>query len=201
MIFIKTTVIMELSKIINDFANALLAIDSKYPIEGTFKPGIGPHTEDHSREMILEYFRSLPETYKEYNSASSILYPGKREMCDIVITDQWAIELKLLRPFGDNDKESEHWSNKLIHPYYGNKSAVGDALKLFSSSFLEKKAIILFSYEHTNPRIDTEITLKSFELILSQIHKVNLKPRLVSERKGLIHPTFQVLKVIGWELE
>jgi hypothetical protein len=201
MIFTKTTAMMELSKIINDFADALLALDSKYPIEGTFKPGIGPHTEDHSREMILQYFRSMPDIYGEYNSTSSIQYPGKREMCDIVIPEQWAIELKLLRPFGDNDKESEHWSNKLIHPYYGNKSAIGDALKLLSSSFQEKKAIILFSYEHTNPRIDTEITLKSFELILSQIHKINLKQRLIAERRGLVHPTFQVLKVIGWELD
>ena len=192
---------MELTKIVNDFADALKTIDSTNPVEGTFQPGIGPHTEDHSREFILSYLRTQEYSRQDYLAAASIQYPGKREMCDIVIPNKWAIELKLLRPFGDNGKEAEHWSNKLIHPYYGNKSAVGDALKLLASSFPEKKAIILFSYEHEVPIIDVENTIKAFELILTNIYSIKLKSRIVAERRNLVHPIFQVLKVIGWELE
>lgn len=110
MIFTKTIVLMELSKIINDFADALMVIDSKRPIEGSFKPGIGPHTEDHSREMILQYFRSMPDIYGAYNSASSIQYPGKREMCDIVIPEH-RFSVKTIESF---DKTILHWLLRLV---------------------------------------------------------------------------------------
>ena len=118
----------------------------------------------------------------------------------MVIPGEWAIEIKLLRPFGDNDKEAEHWASKIIHPYYGNGSAVGDTLKLLESGFAEKKAIMLFSFEHDVPQIDTEITLKIFEMIVTGIHKKKLSERITVERRNLIHPAFQVLKVVGWEI-
>jgi hypothetical protein len=192
---------MELINVINDFADALRHVDSTRPVEGSFQAGIGPHTEDHSRDLALRYLKNQSKTALYYKNAGSLQYPGRREMCDVIIPQKWAIELKLLRPYGDNDKESEHWSSKLIHPYYGNKSAVGDALKLLSSDFIEKKAIVLFSYEHEIPRLNTDPVIKIFELILSNIHSIKFKPRIVAERRGLVHPTFQVLKVIGWELE
>jgi hypothetical protein len=192
---------MNLINVINDFADALKAVDSTYPVEGNFRPGIGPHKEDNLRAMILSNLKGKEGKKQEYLNATTRLYPESREMCDVVIPDKWAIELKLLRPFGDNDKESEHWSSKLTHPYYGNKSAVGDALKLVASNFQENKAIILFSFEHASPKIDTEPAIKTFELILSNIFNIKFKPRLIAERRELVHPTFQVLKVIGWELE
>jgi hypothetical protein len=111
---------MELIDIVNDFGDALKEIDSEKPKEGKFQPGIGPHTEDHSREMVIKYLKSREDKFQYYSSAASMQYPNSREMCDILIPNEWAIELKLLRPFGDNDKEAEHWSNKILHPYYGN---------------------------------------------------------------------------------
>jgi hypothetical protein len=191
---------MELTNIITDLADALKAVDSTRPIEGNFKPGIGPHTEDHARDMALAYLRNQPNTASTYQNAGSVQYPRRREMCDLVIPEKWAIELKLLRPFGDNDREAEHWSSKIIHPYYGNKSAIGDMLKLHDSGFTCRKAIILFAYEHNEPRIDHEITLKIFEIIASECHRIKLGQRIVEERRDLVHSTFAVLKVIGWEI-
>lgn len=193
---------MELINIVNNFADALKIVDSQMPIEGKFKPGIGPHTEDHTRDMAINHLRNQEGTISEYfQQAASVQYPGSREMCDIVIPDEWAIELKLLRPFGDNNKEAEHWSNKILHPYYGNKSAAGDVLKLLDSGFKERKAIILFSYEHDIPKIDVAPTIKTLELILSEVHNIKFKQRVIAERRDLVHPVFQVLKIIGWELE
>jgi hypothetical protein len=191
---------MTLEQIIHHLANALKAIDTTMPIEGNFQPGIGPHTEDHARDMAIAYLRNQPNTAATYQNACSVQYPGRREMCDLVIPEKWAIELKLLRPFGDNDREAEHWSNKIIHPYYGNKSAIGDMLKLLDSGFACRKAIILFAYEHSEPKIDLEITLKTFEMIASACHQVILGQRIMEERRDLVHPTFAVLKVIGWEI-
>ena len=192
---------MELINIINDFADALKVVDSRMPIEGKFKPGIGPHTEDHSRDMAINYIKSIDSKSQYYSFACSRQYPVSREECDVVIPNEWAIELKLLRPFGDNGKEAEHWSTKILHPYYGCKSAAGDVLKLLDSGFKERKAIILFSYEHAIPQIDVAPTLKAFELILTEVHQIKFKPRIIAERRDLVHPVFQVLKVIGWELE
>ena len=145
---------MQLEFLINQLANALKAVDTTMPIEGKFKPGIGPHTEDHARDMALNHLRKQEGIISEYfQQAGSVQYPGSREMCDILIPNEWAIELKLLRPFGDNNKEAEDWSNKILHPYYGNKSAAGDVLKLLDSGFIERKAIILFTYENGNPKM------------------------------------------------
>lgn len=190
---------MELNLIVKDLADALFAVDATGPIEGTFQPGIGPHTEDHTRDLALNYLKNIPEKKAFYQNAGTQKYPIGREKCDLVIPGQWAIELKLLRPFGDNNKEAEHWSNKIIHPYYGNKSAIGDVFKLKESGFSERKAIILFAYEHNIPKIDLTITLQAFEMIVQHICNIPLQPRIVEERKGLIHPTFQTLKIIGWE--
>jgi len=193
---------MQLIQIVKHLADALKAVDSTNPREGNFKPGIGPHKEDNARDFALHYLRNHQdsETANYFEKAGSVQYPGRREMCDLVIPNQWAIELKLLRPFGDNDNEAEHWSNKIIHPYYGNKSAVGDVLKLSDSEFNTRKAIVLFAYEHNVPRIDLEFTLKTFENICTQLHQINLGTRITEERRDLVHPTFSVLKVIGWEI-
>lgn len=193
---------MTLEQIIHHLANALKAVDATMPIEGSFQPGIGPHTEDHARDMAVNHLRNQEGIIAEYyQQAGSVQYPGRREMCDLVIPNEWAIELKLLRPFGDNDREAEHWSNKILHPYYGNKSAVGDVLKLRDSSFNTKKAVILFAYEHTEPRLDLEFTLRTFEMICIQLYQVNLGNRITEERGDLVHPTFTVLNVIGWEIK
>lgn len=193
---------MQLDQIVKHLADALKAVDSSNPIEGNFKPGIGPHKEDNARDFAVNYLKNHHdgEIANYFEQADSVQYPGRREMCDLVIPNEWAIELKLLRPFGDNDKEAEHWSNKIIHPYYGNKSAVGDVLKLRDSAFNTGKAIVLFAYEHNEPRIDLEPTLKTFENICTQLYQINLGTRITEERRGLVHPTFSVLKVIGWEI-
>lgn len=192
---------MLLEEIISHLADALKAVDATSPVEEKFKPGIGPHKEDHARDMALDFLRKQRNEVGNYfHSAGTAQYPGSREMCDLVIPNQWAIELKLLRPYGDNDKEAEHWSNKIIHPYYGNKSAVGDALKLKDSAFGFKKGVVLFAYEHLQPRLDLELTLQTFEMICNNLHQIDLGSRINSERKNLIHPTFSALKVIGWEI-
>lgn len=50
--------------------------------------------------------------------------------CDIVIPGFWAIEFKLIRPYGDNGKIAEHCSENALHPYPGIISSIGDYLKL-----------------------------------------------------------------------
>ena len=106
---------MELIELIKDLAGALHAVDQTRPVEGKFKPGIGPHTENNSRDLAIAYLRQNSRNHGLYTSAGPLLYKGTRKMCDLVIPGEWAVELKLLRPYGDNNKEAEHWSNKILH--------------------------------------------------------------------------------------
>jgi hypothetical protein len=135
-----------------------------------------------------------------YFGAGAKAYPGSRQLCDFVLPNQWAVEFKLIRPFGDNGVEAEHWSENILHPYPGNVSSVGDALKLVQSRFEERKAIVVFGYEHLPAQIDLNVAVKGFELICKDIVHVQIGPRCFSELVNLIHPCHQHGKVFGWEV-
>ena len=192
---------MELQDIVDDLAFALKQVDSTRPVEKKYKPGIGPHGEDNARDLAINYLQGLENKKEIYKDVGPQKYPETGQQCDFVIPSQWAIELKLMRPFGNNDKEVEQWSNKIIHPYYGNKSSVGDALKLSESAFKERKAVVLFAYEHQEPILDKEPTLKTFELILTNVLGLDIGDRVTATVNNLVHPTHNVLHVIGWEIE
>jgi hypothetical protein len=117
-----------------------------------------------------------------------------------VIPGEWAIEFKLLRPFGDNGAEAEHWSENALHPYPGNVSSIGDSIKLIESGFPERKAVLIFGYEHSPPLIDITTAIESFEAIAKQIMGIELGERHVAEFGSLIHPVHQQGKVFGWQV-
>jgi len=118
----------------------------------------------------------------------------------LVIPDEWAIEFKLLRPFGDNGAEAEHWSENVLHPYPGNASSIGDSIKLIESGFTERKAIIVFGYEHSPPLIDISIAIESFEAVAKQVVGIELGERYSAMFGPLIHPVHQQGKVFGWQV-
>ena len=193
---------LTIDEVILDFALAFKQVDALRPIGRSktreYKPGIGPLTEN---EAVTRALRWLQETKpKTYAAAGPKAYPGSRQACDLVIPEELAIECKLIRPFGDNGIEAEHWSENILHPYPGNVSAVGDALKLSSSGFRERKGILIFGYEHLPARVNLDIAVRCFELICDQIVGIRLSKRAAEKFPDLIHPCHQLGKVYGWEL-
>jgi len=83
----------------------------------------------------------------------SELLKGKGSPCqthkhpDLTIGAEWALELKIVRPFGDNGKEAENWSVNLLHPYRGCVSAIGDAFSLIEIEKEIRKAIVVIGYD------------------------------------------------------
>ena len=73
------------------------------------------------------------------SSAAAKRYPNGRAECDFVLPGEWAVGVKLARPFGDNGKPAERWSENLLYPYPGNTSSLGDCLKLLNSDFPERE--------------------------------------------------------------
>lgn len=113
---------IELSTFLGDFADTLKAVDSSGLSHKHFQPGIGPYGESDAVRAALHWLKE--KTPNRYSLALTKRLP------DLLIPGEWALEFKIIRPFGDNGKPAEHWSENVLHPYPGNTSSLGDCLKL-----------------------------------------------------------------------
>lgn len=181
-----------MQQLVQDFAEALKWIDSSRVPFKNFQPGVGPYGEPQVVKKTLTY---LLDTYPDRYAGAKT----KRDP-DIIIPGRWAIEIKIVRPYGDNGEIAEHWSQNLLHPYEGNVSAIGDALKLIQSNARERKGVLVFTYEHTPPTIDLSVLIECFELMAQQVLRIPLGTRYSAQLTDLVHPVHQQGTVYGWEL-
>jgi len=191
---------IDLPELVSQFATALKAEDSMHPVgvARRFKPGVGPLTEDEVTKGILNQIRR--RGVAEFLNCGPRRYPRSRNLCDVVLPGLWAVEIKLARPFGDNGKAAERWSENLLYPYAGSTSSIGDCLKLLDSGFTERKAVIVFGYEHTPPKIKLEPAIRSFELIAHEVVGIRLSERVEQMVIDLVHPFHRQAHVYGWEV-
>lgn len=183
---------MELDAFVNDFADALVAVDKGGTRHKLFQAGIGPFGEaDAIRAALNELRTRLPARYGDAVT---------KRLPDLLIPREWAFELKIIRPFGDNGKPAEHWSENVLHPYRGNTSSLGDCLKLMEAKLLERKGVVIFGYEHSPALVSLDAAISAFELIAANIMAIRLGPRIHAKREGLLHPVHQVLRVFGYEV-
>jgi hypothetical protein len=181
-----------LSQLAADFADALKSIDSDRLSHKKFSAGIGPYGEADAVRATLPKLRvAKPSLYADATI---------KRISDLLIPGQWAIEFKILRPFGDNGLPAEHWSENVLHPYAGNTSSLGDCLKLLSLGFPERKAVIIFGYEHTPPRVSLEAAILGFEVLAKEVMKLRLSSRAEELREGLVHTVHQQLRVFAYEV-
>lgn len=157
-----------------------------------YAPGVGPYSET---QLVRQLAERLPKK-------SPVLCAGSctKRFPDLLIPSQWAIEAKIARPFGDNGKEAEHWSQNLLHPYPGNVSVLADAMKLAQHPGPERRAVLVIGYEHSPPRINLDPLIKAFELIAAKVIAQTLVDRTESIVEGLTHPVHQRARIWGWEV-
>jgi hypothetical protein len=181
-----------LSTFVDDFADALVEVDRSRVCHKHFQPGIGPFGEaDAIRCALLELKKQHSDRYSKAVT---------KRLPDLLIPNAWALELKIVRPFGDNGMPAEHWSENILHPYPGNTSSLGDCLKLIGAGFSERKAVVIFGYEHSPAQISLDNAICAFELIAMDILRIKLGPKCHATREGLVHPVHQVLRVFGYEV-
>jgi hypothetical protein len=181
-----------LEQVVEGFAAGLFSIDRCGLPHKTFRLGVGPYGEADAVRRALQHMRE--HNPKQFGEAKTKRLP------DILIPGQWAIEAKIIRPFGDNGIPAEHWSENILHPYPGNTSSLGDCLKLLNSGLAERKGILVFGYEHSPAQIPLDPAILSFELLASEIINVSLSPRIERRVQDLCHPIHQILRVFAWEL-
>jgi hypothetical protein len=115
--------------------------------------------------------------------------------------EEWALEFKIVRPYGNNDRVAENWSVNLLHPYKGSTSAIGDAFKLREFQTNARKAIFVIGYEHEPAKISLDPLIESFEVIAKMVCKLPLGKRIEERRANLVHPSHQVLRCVAWEIQ
>lgn len=180
---------MEYRDFVRIIADLLKEYDSERPIHKAFKPGIGPFGEP---QIVGTIARRL----------SAKGFPSKTKRTpDLDIQHQWAVEFKIVRPFGDNGKEAENWSVNLLHPYPGNVSLISDAIKLATLTGFPSKGLFVIGFEHNPAKISLDPLLDSFETIAGNVLGIDLGHRIEQKREDLVHPEHQVLRCIGWQLK
>lgn len=168
----------------------LLSESSGKPFRN-FQAGVGPYGEPQLVKLVAAELNAMP-TYR--NSVRTKRTP------DLLIPNEWAIEIKITRPYGDNGNEAENWSVNLLHPYRGNTSTIGDCFKLIEYTGPERKAVLVIGYEHAPPKIDLPPLIESFEAIAGSVARIPLSKRIEIRRSGLVHPVHQSLRLVGWEV-
>jgi len=182
---------MNLQELVHDFAEALVHIDTSRKCFRAFQPGVGPYGEPQLVKLIAAQLNQLPK----YRGAVRT-----KRTPDLLIPNEWAIEVKITRPFGDNGREAENWSVNLLHPYSGNVSTIGDCHKLLQYSGPERRAVLVIGYEHVPTKIDLTPLIESFQAIATRVLHIRLSERIETRRRGLIHPVHQSVRVFAWEV-
>ena len=182
---------MDLDEVVSDIAAALDCIDKSGESFRTFQPGVGPYGEPQLVGGIAGYLNQLPK----YKAAVRT-----KRIPDMLIPNEWAIEFKITRPYGDNGKEAENWSVNLLHPYPGNVSTLGDCRKLTGLTGPERKAVVAIGYEHVPPKIDLTPLIESFEAIANFVLRIELSPRIEVRVDNLIHPVHQCARIFAWQV-
>jgi len=179
---------MNYLEIVGIIADILKVFDNEKPVHKQFKPGIGPFGEPQIVSIIAERLNRVGVKAKTKRTP------------DLELDTEWAIEFKIVRPFGDNGKEAENWTVNLLHPYPGNASLIGDAIKLTELPNYSHKGLFIIGYEHYPAKINLDTIVQSFEIITHEVIGINLGERIEAKKSNLVHPEHQVLRCIGWEL-
>jgi len=178
-----------MQQLVNDIADAIKAVDCSGVAFKQFKLGAGPYGEPQLTKLIAQHL-----------AKQGTRYPGVKtcRIPDLLVPGQWAIEFKIVRPFGDNGKGAEHRSQNLLHPYPGNVSAISDVFKLLQREGTENRVIIVITYEHDPPKIDVSRLVSAFELLCRQLLNLPLGERFSKAVNKCVHPVHQTARVYGW---
>ncbi len=193
-----------LSTVTTDFALAIASADAKQPRarshrgDRLYQPGIGPHTESQTVDLILAELRERsPELYQ--HADTNIPYPNlQRQRCDLLIPDgseQWFIEVKMMRLMGDNGKKNDNILMHILSPYPKDRSALTDCDKLLESGFGGHKAVLIYGYDYAGWPLET--AMAAFEILAES--RTQLGPRSFAAFSGLVHPVHQCGGVYAWE--
>lgn len=199
---------MTLGEIVADFAGGIVLADARRPVavnvrsKEQFQPGIGPHSEAQTVELVITELMALkPHLYAE-RVGLGVPYPeNQRQKCDLCLGQpqawDWAVEVKMLRILGDNGKANDNILMHIFSPYPAHRSAVTDCSKLAATSLAPKRAILIYGYDAEGWPLDPAID--AFEVLASRQVRLGMRHR--ADFSGLVHRVHASGRVYGWEIQ
>ena len=188
----------ELNDFTQDFCASLARVDSTEPEWAPYRAGIGPHPETEALKLIAHDLSASNQA--RYGSLQlGAPYPGlSRQRCDLVIGAPpcWAIEVKMLRLFGDNGKLNDNMLMHILSPYPAHRSALTDVSKLSRSAFPCRLGVLIYGFDYDNWPMDPAI--EAFERLAGEI--APLLGSCQARFGGLVHPVHQQGRVYTWEI-
>jgi hypothetical protein len=196
---------VELEKLVRDFARGLAAADARHPQSvgvrtgKIYQPGIGPHTETQTLKLVLSKLSRIDQVYVQHSF--DVPYRGSsRQRCDWCLGTEpdwdWTIEAKMLRLLGDNGKLNDNMLMHILSPYPAHRSALTDCAKLATSTLNGRKAVLIFGYEYEGWELAPAV--EAFETLARE--RIVLGPRNESPFMDLVHPVHQPGAVFAWEI-
>jgi hypothetical protein len=186
-----------LKTFVADFADALRAADSRRPVHKTYSPGIGSFSEDRAVGLAVpELVRKSGTRYPVIRQG--VRYPESQQRCDLGIGQPlvWAIEIKIARFFGNNNKPDDQSIKDLLSPYPFHRSALTDTVKLGESKFSCRRAVLIYGFDH--PKAPLLEAIEAFEVLAQR--RVNLGKRHEASLGKLVHPVHAAGSVFAWEV-
>ena len=190
-----------LSEFVAQFAAALNAADGRRPIAVSprsgriYQPGIGPHPEDRAVDLIVA---ELAVLQPGWSFALRRCYPGSEQTCDLLWGDprNWAIEIKMFRPNGDNGNPDDTAIKDILSPFASDRSALSDCRKIAESDIAPNRSILIYGFDDTRKPLRDMIT--AFETLART--RVWLGARHEAPIGPLVHPVHQDGAVFAWEV-
>jgi hypothetical protein len=124
-------------------------------------------------------------------------YPRSKQTCDLLWGDppDWAIEIKMFRPNGDNGKPDDTAVKDMLSPFASDRSAVSDCGKLAASAIAPHRAMLIYGFDDRRRPLPEMIaafeTLARARVALGERHMAPIGP--------LVHPVHQTGAVFAWE--
>ena len=193
--------VSRLPEFVEDFANALNAADGKRPAAVSprsgriYQPGIGPHPEDRAVDLIVaELAISRPGLRISLRQC----YPGSKQTCDLLLGDpvEWAIEIKMFRPNGDNGKPDDTAIKDILSPFASDRSALSDCRKVAESEIAPHRAILIYGFDDQRKPLGDMV--EAFETLART--RVRLGNRHEAPIGPLVHPVHRTGSVFAWEV-
>ena len=94
-------------------------------------------------------------------------------------------------------REDKSPYKKILSPYKADGSAVTDAVRLSTSEFTCRKAVIIYAYAYE--KFEIEPMMQAFELQATTLCR--LGPARIARFSGLQHPVQNRGAVYGWEVQ
>ena len=190
-----------LAEFVATFAEAFNAADARRPTAVSprsgriYQPGIGPHPEDRAVDLVVAELAAIRPAWQ---LALRQCYPGSKQTCDLLwgAPADWAIEIKMFRPNGDNGKPDDTAIKDILSPFPSDRSAVSDCTKIAASTIAPHRAILIYGFDDTRKPLGAMVA--AFEVLART--RVTLGSRYEAPLGPLVHPVHRTGAVFGWEV-